>query len=109
MRNGRGGRSLPRGVDFDEILLYEEAVERQEEREREEKEDEAADAPATEDPIMAFVLSEEEEVEEKVEAQKGHDSNDFHADIALVPNEDIEIHLEDDNSECLLNASIRVI
>ncbi len=99
--------------DFDQILLFEDA-ERINEKEREEEEEQEEErranggvgadfdpnAPPTRDPIMEFVMSEEEE-EEADQEVGGHngqlqvtveDVDEDGKTIELVPNEDIQLH-----------------
>jgi hypothetical protein len=93
--------------DFDQILLFEDAqkiIEKErEDAERKEEEEEAMEVQSVEfvpssptrDPIMEFVLSEEEEEEEeeveRVEVTV-EDIDENGQTITLVPNQDIQIH-----------------
>lgn len=77
-------------VDFDQILLYEEAEMKREEQadkdedERQQNEFKEDEQVTTYDPIMAFVLSEEEADEDEQEQKE-------YSTINLVPFKDIQV------------------
>ena len=95
-------------INFDEILLYEDVINEDRRRSQELKETKTSSScedfdsgPPSEDPIMAFVLSEEEQEAGEVVVNKADkiSKSESANNIELVLNQDIVVHAQPSNGK----------